>query len=84
MVDNFAPIWLNNTLPGWGDDGPSISGNRLERECYRYKSNWTSVDQCLAGNELIDKKAIEKCDRWVYDTSTFRSTIFTEVIVQYY
>lgn len=80
QVDDFSPPWLNNTLPGWDGDESSISDIRLGRQCYRYNHTWTNVDQCLAGDESIDHNDdIEKCDRWVYDTSTFQSTIFTEV-----
>jgi hypothetical protein len=77
---DFAPPWLNNTLPGWGGGESSVSGIRLAKECYRYNHTWTNIDQCRAGEESIDpNNDIEKCDKWVYDTSTFQSTIFTEV-----
>jgi len=79
QVDDFAPPWLNNTLPGWSGIESSVTGNRLERECFRYNRTWTNVDECLAGDESIDRKQLEKCDRWVYDASIFRSTVFTEV-----
>ena len=79
LVDDFTPAWLNNTLPGW--DGSSVTNiNRLERECYQYNRTWTDIDQCLAGDGSIDPiNDLTKCDRWVYDTSTFQTTVFTEV-----
>ena len=79
LVDEFAPSWLNNTLPGWGGVESSVTGDRLERQCYQYNHTWTNVDECLAGDSSIDDNQVEKCDRWVYDTSVFQSTLVTEV-----
>lgn len=78
LVDAFSPPWLNNTLPGWDSEGSSNS-DRLERQCYKYNHTWTNVDECLAGDETIQRDEIEKCDQIVYDTSVFGSTIVTEV-----
>ena len=82
LVDEFTPSWLNNTLPGWGRPS-ATDANRLERECYRYSRNWTSIDQCLTGDEFINATNVEKCNRWVFDTTNFRSTVFTEVFNYY-
>lgn len=78
-IDEFAPQWLNNTLPGWGNIESSVTGDRLERQCYRYNRTWINVDECLVGDSNIDSYGVEKCDRLVYDTSVFQSTLVTEV-----
>ena len=81
LVNVFDPPWLNNTLPKWDS---SSSEDRLTRQCYRYNYTWANVDECLTGGDNIQRDQIEKCDRLVYDTSTFGSTIVTEVSPHYF
>ena len=80
-VDEFYPSWLNNTLPGWNNNNGEgeTCESRLERHCYLYNQSWANVDECRLGGNIDDDTQLERCDQWVYDTSTFQSTIITEV-----
>ena len=51
--------------------------------CYRYNATVTDpIQHCDPHNiSNIDPTLLEKCDQWTYDTSTFESTIFTDVIL---
>jgi len=71
---DFYPNWLNNTIP-WDEEGFS--------HCYIYNRTLTNnIDECFRGNdESIIENQLTKCDKWVYDTSTFTSTIFTDVYI---
>jgi hypothetical protein len=77
-LDYFTPPWLNNTIPGWGDESSS-SESRLKRQCYFYNQTWNNVEECIAGSNVDIDQEIE-CSEWVYDDSIFGSTIVTEVI----
>ena len=58
------------------------SEHDLKDGCYRYNLTVTdSILHCDPRNiSSIEPALLEKCDQWMYDTSTFESTIFTEVI----
>ena len=77
-LDYFTPPWLNNTIPGWGDESSS-SESRLKRQCYFYNQTWNNVEECIAGSNVDIDQEIQ-CSEWVYDDSIFGSTIVTEVI----
>lgn len=53
----------------------------LKDSCYRYNLTVTDpMHHCDPRNvSSIDSALLEKCDSWTYDTSTFESTIFTDV-----
>ncbi|XP_046657878.1 organic cation transporter protein-like [Daphnia pulicaria] len=63
-----SPIWLNNTIP-WNDDN-------TPDQCQRYNYTWTNVEECQAPGAQMDSEIT--CDRWVYDTSQFQSTIVSD------
>jgi hypothetical protein len=69
-TNQFCPIWLNNTIP-WNDD------NNNPDQCQRYNYTWTNVEECQAPGAQMDSEIT--CDRWVYDTSQFQSTIVSDV-----
>ncbi len=68
-TNQFSPIWLNNTIPRNDDNTPD--------QCKRYNYTWTNVEECQAPDAQIDSEIT--CDRRVYDTSQFQSTIVTDV-----
>ncbi len=73
----FTPDWLsNNTLP-WREPPK----NRFA-QCSRYNHTWQNASEC---SETTSAEAAffdeERCDEWVYDQSTFQSTIVSDVII---
>ena len=75
LVDGCA----NGTDIDWNNQSSNFN---LKDSCYRY--NLTVMDpvqRCDPRNiSAIEPALLEKCDAWTYDTSTFESTVFTEVI----
>lgn len=68
---DFVPIWFvtNVTAP-------------VDAKCSRYNRTLEEAAQCLAQieNNYTDfSNDLENCDRWIYDTSIFKTTIVTEV-----
>jgi len=52
-----------------------------EDRCYRYKKNTENTEYMCRPHythEVVDADLLEKCERWIYDTSVFQSTIVTE------
>ena len=58
------------------------SEHDMKDGCYRYNLTVTDpILHCDPHNiSSIEPALLDKCDQWMYDTSTFESTIFTEVI----
>ena len=67
----FAPPWLNNTVPDY------LTGQA--KHCRRYDYNWTDLSQCQSGWGDAPEPAVIECDQWVYDTTSFNSTVVTQV-----
>lgn len=65
----FAPEWLNNTVP-WNDMDRSLA------QCYKYNHSWTDPAECYTNQP---ESSLEKCNRWLYDTTMFSSSIVTDV-----
>jgi hypothetical protein len=49
--------------------------------CNFDNNSWTHSRQCNFKNSS-DGTFLEKCDRWVYDTSMFHSTIVSDVSIE--
>ena len=69
----FLAPWVNNVIPEWNDVS---SESRFQRQCYRYNHTWASLDECFNCTTEADQV---QCDKWVYDTSNFDSTIVNDV-----
>ena len=51
-------------------------------KCYRYNNKDPQrMCQPYYTHDIVDADLLEKCDSWIYDTSTFTSTLVTEVFV---
>lgn len=74
-TNEFTPVWLNNTIP-WGEDF-----NKNLRQCYLYNVTWTSLEACILGDSGVTEENLKQCEKWVFDTSVFDSTIFSEVCI---
>ncbi len=72
----FYPSWINNTIP-WDQFAKRPGFSR----CYMYNHTWKNVDECILGDkDILIENQVKTCDdQWIYDTSIFSSTIFTEV-----
>jgi len=72
----FYPNWINNTIP-WDELAKRPGFSR----CYMYNHTWENVEECNIGdNDILIENQVKTCDdQWIYDTSIFGSTIFTEV-----
>ena len=79
MLDECVNVTV--TPPTW--TGVNLDG-RVEDRCYRYnKKDPRLTCRPHYKQDLVDPDVLEKCDRWIYDTSTFKSTIVTEVSVAF-
>ena len=68
----------NGTDIDWNNQSSTFD---LKDSCYRYNLTVTDpILQCDPRNvSAIEPALLEKCDAWTYDTSTFESTVFTDV-----
>lgn len=71
---DFSPVWLNNTVPT-----DNLLVNPTSGKCQRWNHTWHDVQECITGSDT--GQTLLSCDRWIFDTSVYQSTIVTEVSV---